>query len=83
MKNARLLCCWQLRTILNRYHQIVQRRMQHSLDLMSFMLEVKMILEELYEPPPPPQLYSSLMEEIGTSGWDKFIYWILVSGPSS
>ncbi|CAD7673194.1 unnamed protein product [Nyctereutes procyonoides] len=72
MKNARLLCCWQLRTILNRYRQIVQRRMKHSLDLMN-----------LYAPPPPPQFYSSLMEDKGTSGWDRLIYWMLVSGPSS
>ncbi|XP_045740910.1 E3 ubiquitin-protein ligase FANCL isoform X2 [Mirounga angustirostris] len=44
MKNARLLCSWQLRAILNGYHQIVQQRMQHSPDLMSFMMELKMIL---------------------------------------
>ncbi|XP_041610660.1 E3 ubiquitin-protein ligase FANCL isoform X3 [Vulpes lagopus] len=81
MKNARLLCSWQLKTILNGYHQIVQQRMQHSPDLMSFMMELKMVLEvalknkqELYAPPPPPQFYSSLMEEIGTLGWDKLVY---------
>uniref|UniRef100_A0A452UYC0 FA complementation group L n=1 Tax=Ursus maritimus TaxID=29073 RepID=A0A452UYC0_URSMA len=44
MKNARLLCSWQLRAILNGYHQIVQQRMQHSPDLLSFMMELKMIL---------------------------------------
>uniref|UniRef100_A0A452RST8 FA complementation group L n=1 Tax=Ursus americanus TaxID=9643 RepID=A0A452RST8_URSAM len=81
MKNARLLCSWQLRAILNGYHQIVQQRMQHSPDLMSFMMELKMILEvalknrqECYAPPPPPQFYSSLIEEIGTLGWDKLVY---------
>ncbi|XP_021556979.1 E3 ubiquitin-protein ligase FANCL isoform X2 [Neomonachus schauinslandi] len=81
MKNARLLCSWQLRAILNGYHQIVQQRMQHSPDLMSFMMELKMILEvalknkqELYAPPPPPQFYASLIEEIGTLGWDKLVY---------
>ncbi|XP_030776806.1 E3 ubiquitin-protein ligase FANCL isoform X5 [Rhinopithecus roxellana] len=81
LKNARLLCSWQLRTILNGYHQIVQQRMQHSPDLMSFMMELKMLLEvalknrqELYAPPPPPQFYSSLIEEIGTLGWDKLVY---------
>uniref|UniRef100_A0ABI7VR99 FA complementation group L n=1 Tax=Felis catus TaxID=9685 RepID=A0ABI7VR99_FELCA len=45
MKNARLLCSWQLKTILNGYHQIVQQRMQHSPDLMSFLMELKMVLE--------------------------------------
>uniref|UniRef100_A0A2K5EUS6 FA complementation group L n=1 Tax=Aotus nancymaae TaxID=37293 RepID=A0A2K5EUS6_AOTNA len=81
LKNARLLCSWQLRTILNGYHQIVQQRMQHSLDLLSFMMELKMLLEvalknrqELYALPPPPQFYSSLIEEIGTLGWDKLVY---------
>uniref|UniRef100_A0A2I3GLZ9 FA complementation group L n=1 Tax=Nomascus leucogenys TaxID=61853 RepID=A0A2I3GLZ9_NOMLE len=81
LKNARLLCSWQLRTILSGYHQIVQQRMQHSPDLMSFMMELKMLLEvalknrhELYALPPPPQFYSSLIEEIGTLGWDKLVY---------
>ncbi|XP_013370123.1 PREDICTED: E3 ubiquitin-protein ligase FANCL isoform X2 [Chinchilla lanigera] len=45
LKNARLLCSWQLKTILNEYRQIVQQRMQHAPDLMSFMMELKMILE--------------------------------------
>ncbi|XP_046517192.1 E3 ubiquitin-protein ligase FANCL isoform X4 [Equus quagga] len=44
LKNARLLCSWQLRTVLNGYHQIVQQRMQHSPDLMSFLMELKMVL---------------------------------------
>uniref|UniRef100_A0A2K6EL95 FA complementation group L n=1 Tax=Propithecus coquereli TaxID=379532 RepID=A0A2K6EL95_PROCO len=81
LKNARLLCSWQLRTVLNGYHQIVQQRMQHSPDLMSFMMELKMVLEvalknrqELYAVPPPPQFYSSLIEEIETLGWDKLVY---------
>uniref|UniRef100_A0A9L0J2V7 FA complementation group L n=1 Tax=Equus asinus TaxID=9793 RepID=A0A9L0J2V7_EQUAS len=81
LKNARLLCSWQLRTVLNGYHQIVQQRMQHSPDLMSFLMELKMVLEvalknkqELYALPPPPQFYSSLIEEIGTLGWDKLVY---------
>ncbi|XP_073068978.1 E3 ubiquitin-protein ligase FANCL isoform X2 [Manis javanica] len=81
LKNARLLCSWQLRTILSGYHQIVQQRMQHSSDLMSFMMELKMLLEvalknkqEVYAPLPPPQFYSSIIEEIGTLGWDKLVY---------
>ncbi|XP_014646974.1 PREDICTED: E3 ubiquitin-protein ligase FANCL isoform X2 [Ceratotherium simum simum] len=44
LKNARLLCSWQLRTVLNGYHQIIQQRMQHSPDLLSFMMELKMVL---------------------------------------
>ncbi|KAM7078571.1 E3 ubiquitin-protein ligase FANCL [Molossus nigricans] len=81
LKNARLLCSWQLRTILSGYHQIIQQRMKHSPDLMSFMMELKMVLEvalknkqEIHALPPPPQYYSSLIEEIGILGWDKLVY---------
>ncbi|XP_066863667.1 E3 ubiquitin-protein ligase FANCL isoform X4 [Kogia breviceps] len=81
LRNARLLCSWQLKAVLNGYHHIVQQRMQHSPDLMSFIVELKMVLEvalknkkELYVLPPPPQFYSSLIEEIGTLGWDKLVY---------
>ncbi|KAM9721504.1 E3 ubiquitin-protein ligase FANCL isoform 5-T5 [Dama dama] len=44
LRNARLLCSWQLRTVLNGYHHVVQQRMQQSPDLVSFMMELKMIL---------------------------------------
>ncbi|XP_003467564.1 E3 ubiquitin-protein ligase FANCL isoform X2 [Cavia porcellus] len=81
LKNARLLCSSQLKTILNRYHQLVQQRMQHAPDLVSFMMELKMILEvalknrqELCVLPPSSQFYSILIEEIGALGWDKLVY---------
>lgn len=81
LKNARLLCSWQLRTILNGYHQIVQQRMQHAPDLKSFMIELKMILEvalknrqELCVLPLSSQFYSVLIEDIETLGWDKIVY---------
>ncbi|MBW00848.1 E3 ubiquitin-protein ligase FANCL, partial [Eschrichtius robustus] len=81
LRNARLLCSWQLKAILNGYHHVVQQRMQHSPDLMSFIVELKMVLEvalknkkELYVLPAPPQFYSSPIEEIGTLGWDKYVY---------
>ncbi|XP_014447294.1 E3 ubiquitin-protein ligase FANCL isoform X2 [Tupaia chinensis] len=62
LKNARLLCSWQLRTILNGYDHIVQKEVA---------LKNR---RELYALPPPPQFYSSLIEEIGTLGWDKLVY---------
>ncbi|XP_060024975.1 E3 ubiquitin-protein ligase FANCL isoform X1 [Lagenorhynchus albirostris] len=98
LRNARLLCSWQLKAILNGYHHVVQQRMQHSPDLTSFLVELKMVLldlrvstelgsfalevalknkKELYVLPPPPQFYSSLIEEIGTLGWDKCSIMIL------
>uniref|UniRef100_A0A8C6CZY7 E3 ubiquitin-protein ligase FANCL n=1 Tax=Moschus moschiferus TaxID=68415 RepID=A0A8C6CZY7_MOSMO len=81
LRNARLLCSWQLRTVLNGYHHVVQQRMQQSPDLVSFMMELKMVLEvalknknEPYVLPPPPTFYSSLIGEIRTLGWDKLVY---------
>ncbi|XP_042547125.1 E3 ubiquitin-protein ligase FANCL [Dipodomys merriami] len=81
LKNARLLCSWQLRSILSGYHQIVKQRMQHSPDLLSFMMELKMILEaalknrqEINVLPPPPHFYTSLVEDMETLGWDKLVY---------
>ncbi|XP_006083375.1 E3 ubiquitin-protein ligase FANCL isoform X3 [Myotis lucifugus] len=81
LKNARLLCSWKLRTILCGYHQIIQQRMKHSPDLLSFMMELKMVLEvalknkqEIHALPPPPLFYSSLIEEIGILGWDNLVY---------
>ncbi|XP_060268147.1 E3 ubiquitin-protein ligase FANCL isoform X8 [Ovis aries] len=44
LRNARLLCSWQLKAVLNGYHHIVQQRMQQSPDLVSFMMELKMLL---------------------------------------
>ncbi|XP_075392035.1 E3 ubiquitin-protein ligase FANCL isoform X1 [Tenrec ecaudatus] len=80
VKNARLHCSWQLKAILSGYQHILQQRMQHSPDLLSFMLELKMILEvalknkqELHAPP-PPQYYSGLLQELATLGWDKLAY---------
>ncbi|XP_036607818.1 E3 ubiquitin-protein ligase FANCL [Trichosurus vulpecula] len=81
LKNARILCSWQLKIILDGYHQILNQRLQYSPDLVSFMMELKTILEvalknkqELYAPPPPPHYYSCLVEEIETLGWDKLAY---------
>lgn len=81
VKNARLLCSWQLRNILNEYHQIVQQRMQHSPDLLSFMMELKMILELALKntqgacvQPFPPKFCINRLEEIGALGWDKLVY---------
>ncbi|XP_065785316.1 E3 ubiquitin-protein ligase FANCL isoform X2 [Muntiacus reevesi] len=80
LRNARLLCSWQLRTVLNGYHHVVQQRMQQSPDLVSFMMELKMILEvalknkkEPHVLSPPPKFYSSLIGEIRTLGWDKLV----------
>ncbi|XP_051056473.1 E3 ubiquitin-protein ligase FANCL isoform X1 [Phodopus roborovskii] len=80
IKKARLLCSWQLKNILNDYHQIVQQRMKHSPDLVSFMMELKMILEaalkhrqEWCVQPPSRSFCTDLLNEIGAVGWDKLV----------
>ncbi|CAO2640878.1 E3 ubiquitin-protein ligase FANCL [Lemmus lemmus] len=80
LKNARLLFSWQLKNILNEYRQIVQQRLKHSPDLVSFMMELKMLLEvalknrqELCIQPASRSFCTDLLNEIGAVGWDKLV----------
>ncbi|KAF7252476.1 E3 ubiquitin-protein ligase FANCL [Varanus komodoensis] len=77
LKNARIQCSWKLKRLLNGYLKILKQRLQHSSDLVSFMVELKTVLEvalkntaELHVPP-PPQYYSGLIKDIETLGWNK------------
>ncbi|XP_054846321.1 E3 ubiquitin-protein ligase FANCL [Eublepharis macularius] len=82
LKNARIQCSWQLKKVLGGYQQILKKRLQHSLDLVSFMVELKTVLEvalkntrELQSSTlPPPQHYSSLIRDIEALGWDKVVF---------
>ncbi|XP_048392474.1 E3 ubiquitin-protein ligase FANCL isoform X1 [Stegostoma tigrinum] len=77
LRNARLQCSWQLKQILRGYQHVVKQRLQHSSDLISFMLEFKTVLEIALRnrndlsAPPPPQYYAQLIKEIESLGWDK------------
>ncbi|XP_053102559.1 E3 ubiquitin-protein ligase FANCL isoform X1 [Hemicordylus capensis] len=80
LKNARIQCSWRLKKILSGYQQILKQRLQRSSDLVSFMMELKTLLEvalkntqELHAPP-PPQYYSSLIRDIETLGWNKVVF---------
>ncbi|CAG05156.1 unnamed protein product [Tetraodon nigroviridis] len=74
---SRLHCCWQLKHLLRGYEQTVKQRLQQSEDLVTFILELKTILEVgLKSFPerrsiPPPQYYSQLISEMETLGWSK------------
>ncbi|XP_061481761.1 E3 ubiquitin-protein ligase FANCL [Rhineura floridana] len=77
LKNARIQCSWHLKNLLDGYQQILKQRLQHSLDLVSFLVELKTILEvalkktqELHETP-PPDYYAGLIRDIETLGWNK------------
>nr|XP_033469600.1 E3 ubiquitin-protein ligase FANCL isoform X1 [Epinephelus lanceolatus] len=80
LKRARLHCCWQLKHLLHGYEHIVKQRLQQSADLVSFILELKTVLEVgLKSRPecrsiPPPQYYSQLISEMETLGWGKLLF---------
>ncbi|KAG7229915.1 hypothetical protein INR49_009633 [Caranx melampygus] len=79
LRRARLHCSWQLKHLLRGYEHIVKQRLQQSADLVSFMLELKTVMEVgLKSGPecssiPPPQYYSQLISEMETLGWDKLL----------
>ncbi|XP_063157303.1 E3 ubiquitin-protein ligase FANCL isoform X2 [Candoia aspera] len=80
LKNARIQCSWHLKKLLHGYHLILKQRLQHSSDLVSFMVELKTILEvalkntEELHAQPPPQYYSGLIGDIETLGWNKVVF---------
>ncbi|XP_036979010.1 E3 ubiquitin-protein ligase FANCL isoform X3 [Acanthopagrus latus] len=80
LARSRLHCCWQLKHLLRGYEHIVKQRLQQSPDLVSFILELKTVLEVgLKSFPecrsiPPPQYYSQLISEMETLGWAKLLF---------
>ncbi|XP_075452325.1 E3 ubiquitin-protein ligase FANCL isoform X2 [Ascaphus truei] len=80
LRNAKIQCSWQLKKALQGYQQIVKQRLQHSPNLVSFMMELKTVLEvalknanEL-QTPPAPQYYCCLVKDIESLGWDKLSF---------
>ncbi|XP_031735782.1 E3 ubiquitin-protein ligase FANCL isoform X3 [Anarrhichthys ocellatus] len=80
LKGARLHCCWQLRQVLQGYEHTVKQRLQQSADLVTFILELKTVLEVgLKSRPecrsiPPPRYYSQLISEMETLGWGRLLF---------
>ncbi|XP_034283218.1 E3 ubiquitin-protein ligase FANCL isoform X3 [Pantherophis guttatus] len=80
LKNARIQCSWHLKKLLHGYHLILKQRLEHSSDLVSFMVELKTILElalkntEELCAQPPPQYYSGLIGDIENLGWNKVLF---------
>ncbi|XP_026210414.1 E3 ubiquitin-protein ligase FANCL isoform X2 [Anabas testudineus] len=80
LKGAKLHCSWQLKHLLRGYEHIVKQRLQQSADLVSFILELKTVLEVGLKSRPvcraisPPQYYSQLMSEMEALGWDKLLF---------
>ncbi|XP_061914871.1 E3 ubiquitin-protein ligase FANCL [Entelurus aequoreus] len=80
LKKAKLHCCWKLKHLLRGYEHTVKQRLHQSTDLVSFILELKTILEVVLKchpecsSIPPPQYYSQLIFEIENLGWDKLLF---------
>ncbi|KAM4615454.1 E3 ubiquitin-protein ligase FANCL isoform 3-T5 [Polymixia lowei] len=80
LKQAKLHCCWQLKHLLRGYEHIVKQRLQHSADLVGFILELKTILEVALKGRPdsrsipPPQYYTQLISEMEALGWDRLLF---------
>ncbi|XP_035257092.1 E3 ubiquitin-protein ligase FANCL isoform X2 [Anguilla anguilla] len=80
LKNSKLQCCWRLKRLLHGYQHVIKKRLQHSSDLVSFILELKTVLEVAVKrrgacpAAPPPQYYQRLIGEIGSLGWDKLLF---------
>ncbi|XP_053477396.1 E3 ubiquitin-protein ligase FANCL [Ictalurus furcatus] len=80
LKQAKLYCCWELKRLLKNHQHILKQRLQHSSDLVGFILELRTILEVAmksqpsWQSIPPPQYYSQLITEIESLGWDKLIF---------
>ncbi|XP_061084573.1 E3 ubiquitin-protein ligase FANCL isoform X2 [Conger conger] len=80
LKNSKLQCCWRLKRLLYGYQHVMKKRLQHSADLVSFILELKTVLEVAVKrrgacpAAPPPQYYCRLIGEIGSLGWDKLLF---------
>uniref|UniRef100_A0A8C6VKW1 E3 ubiquitin-protein ligase FANCL n=1 Tax=Naja naja TaxID=35670 RepID=A0A8C6VKW1_NAJNA len=80
LKNAGIQCSWYLKKLLHGYHLILKQRLEHSSDLVSFMVELKTILElalkntEELCAQPPPQYYSGLIGDIENLGWNKVLF---------
>ncbi|XP_060129128.1 E3 ubiquitin-protein ligase FANCL isoform X1 [Zootoca vivipara] len=80
LKNARIQCSWYLKKLLDGYQQILKQRLQHSSDLVSFMVELKTVLEvalkntQEVHAPPSPHYYSGVIGDIQTLGWNKVVF---------
>ncbi|KAM9316991.1 E3 ubiquitin-protein ligase FANCL [Gastrophryne carolinensis] len=80
LQNAKIECSWQLKKALQGYQDVVKQRLQHSPDLVSFMMELKTVMDvalkntALLEASPAPQYYSCLVKDIENLGWEKLLF---------
>nr|XP_054485177.1 E3 ubiquitin-protein ligase FANCL isoform X2 [Agelaius phoeniceus] len=80
LKNARIECSWHLKRILHGYRHILKQRLHSCPDLVSFMMELKTVLEIALKNtqdlhiPRPPEYYSCLVRDLEILGWNRVAY---------
>ncbi|KAJ7380003.1 hypothetical protein OS493_012765 [Desmophyllum pertusum] len=80
IKDGRIECGWKLRHLLRGYEGVIKQRLIQSVDLPSFLLELKSILEKLLgcqkseKVVSQPKFYTHLVTELETIGWEKLAY---------
>lgn len=80
LRDARIECEWKLRHLLRGYEGVIKQRLTQSLDLPSFLMELKSILEKLLgsqkldKVVSQPNFYTHLVAELEAIGWEKLAY---------
>ncbi|OWK56532.1 E3 ubiquitin-protein ligase FANCL [Lonchura striata] len=80
LKNAWIECSWHLKRILHGYRHILKQRLHSCPDLVSFMVELKTVLEIALKNtqdlhiPRPPEYYSCLVRDLEILGWNRVVY---------
>ncbi|XP_023776389.1 E3 ubiquitin-protein ligase FANCL-like, partial [Cyanistes caeruleus] len=80
LKNARIECSWRLKKILHGCWHILKQRLQSCPDLVSFMVELKTVLEIALKNTQdlhisrPPEYYSCLVRDLEILGWNRVAY---------
>ncbi|EDO38136.1 predicted protein [Nematostella vectensis] len=82
LQNARIECSWKLRHLLRGCDNVIRQRLSQSVDLCSFLIELKTLLEKLLKSKPEgenlvvahPLYYTNLIKELEQISWDKLVY---------
>ncbi|KAL5463496.1 hypothetical protein EMCRGX_G032394, partial [Ephydatia muelleri] len=82
LKHARLECDWKLKHTLHGFEGLIQRKLEQSRDVHTFVLEFKDLVSQvltnhpvpLQEPPPPPVVYSQFLDDLDAIGWEKVVH---------
>ncbi|KAL2650994.1 hypothetical protein R1flu_019122 [Riccia fluitans] len=79
LRNAKLECNEELRSILRGVEHLVQERLNQSVDLHTFVLELKDVLERILRTQslhslPKPAFYADLCSNLDAVGWEHLVW---------